>query len=554
MKLTKSDIGAEVISILTRGMYPDPRDAVREYIQNAVDAKAKNVSVSVRQSSVVIEDDGVGMNYDTLRKALRMGISDKRPGKDVGFMGIGIYSAFHLCDTLTIYTKTADTSPQSVRMNFASMRSTLNVQRDKRLNGEIDGDQLTDLQTLLENNITLQDEYSLMENEYPVLHGTRVELVGLDPILDDSLNNFDLLSNYLRDVVPLRFDRDQFTWGGLIEDTINESCDNNGAHFELVNLKLGVSGRSADLFRPYLNSDFSNSAPQKPFFKSIKKGGILLGVAWGCLNSTKERISKKELRGFLLKKQGFSVGKRESLARLFGSSNTHFDRYIGEIIVVSPDILPNAARNGLEVSALKTWFDEQLAKEVAPFFNGKSTAFQEKKKAEELLDELGGQLKDILVRFSPNEDNPDTLINLIAEINSTVNIKLKTDKNGKIIRVERNTDFQNLLNVSKKLEKDIRFRLEQLFNNKQHVKKPHQQKSQNQASVAEDLNQYTASETLKKFKSLTDVLDDVGIEYSDVIGKILFLINEKFVSLADNKSQQYRLLNELKEEIESLQL
>ena len=34
MKVDKFDIGAEIISILTKGMYPDPRDAVREYIQN----------------------------------------------------------------------------------------------------------------------------------------------------------------------------------------------------------------------------------------------------------------------------------------------------------------------------------------------------------------------------------------------------------------------------------------------------------------------------------------------------------------------------------------
>lgn len=554
MKLSKLDIGAEVISILTKGMYPDPRDAVREYIQNAVDAKAKNVSVSVRQSSVVVEDDGFGMDYATLRDALRIGISNKRPGKDVGFMGIGIYSAFHLCDTLTIYTRKEGILPQMLQMNFADMRSVLKSQRDKRLNNEIDPKQLIDLQTLLEQNIILPNEGFIAAEEYPVEFGTRVELVGLNPILDDSLNDFDQLSGYLRDVVPLHFDKKCFTWGELIEKTIGDACDANSAHFELVNLKLSVSGRSANLFRPYLNSDFSNSEPQKPFFKSIKKGGILLGITWGCLNSTKDRISKKELRGFLLKKQGFSIGKRESLARLFGSSNTHFDRYIGEIIVVSPDILPNAARNGLEFSILKTWFDEQLAKEIAPYFNGKSNAFQEQKKAEELLNEIGGQLKNILIRFSPNEDNPDTLVNLIAEISSSINSKLKVDKNGKITRAEKNSDFQNLLQTSKKLEKDIRDRLEQLFQAKQPERKTQQTKAKSQISIAKELTQYTASETLQKFKSIVDVLDNVGVEYSEVMRKILTLINEKFVSLADDKSQQYRLLSELKEEIESLEI
>ena len=68
MKLSKFDIGAEIISIITKGMYPDPKDALREYIQNGVDAHAKKMSVKIRQESIVVEDDGIGMNSDTLRK------------------------------------------------------------------------------------------------------------------------------------------------------------------------------------------------------------------------------------------------------------------------------------------------------------------------------------------------------------------------------------------------------------------------------------------------------------------------------------------------------
>jgi len=38
IKTTRYDVGAEVLSILTRGMYPDPKDTLREYIQNGVEA------------------------------------------------------------------------------------------------------------------------------------------------------------------------------------------------------------------------------------------------------------------------------------------------------------------------------------------------------------------------------------------------------------------------------------------------------------------------------------------------------------------------------------
>ena len=231
MKLTKFDIGAEIISILTRGMYPDPRDSVREYIQNAIDANAKNLDIKVRQNSVVVEDDGTGMDYMTLRNAIRVGVSDKRPGKDVGFMGIGIYSAFHLCDTLTIYTRQKYKLPQILEMNFKGMRLLLKEQKEKRTNKEISSEDLIDLQTLLETFINLPNESEIEEDEYPVENGTRVELVGLNPILDDVLKNFEDLGSYLQDVVPLHFDKENFKWAELIEKEIVEICNKYDATF-----------------------------------------------------------------------------------------------------------------------------------------------------------------------------------------------------------------------------------------------------------------------------------------------------------------------------------
>lgn len=548
MKLTKFDIGAEVISILTKGMYPDPRDAVREYIQNAVDAKAKNVSVSVRQSSVVVEDDGTGMDYDTLRKALRIGISDKRPGKDVGFMGIGIYSAFHLCDTLTIYTRKEGKLPQMLQMNFAVMRSVLKNQRDKRLNNEIDGDQLIDLQTLLQTNIFLPEEKSLPEDEYPVSHGTRVEIVGLDPILDELINQFDTLSAYLRDVVPLHFDANNFDWGGEIESKIQTLCDEHNAHFELVDLKLNVNGRTEKLYRPYRNSIFHNSKSQEPRYRELKKNGMLLGIAWGCLNSERKIISDENYRGFLLKKQGFTIGSRKSITHFFGS-NKFFDRYAGEVIVVHPDILPNAARNGLEYSPLKTWFDELMANNVAKYFNEEANQYQETSIAEELLLKLNSLLKVVITKFSPYEDNPDNLVALTTEINS--NIKSKFSRNGKVTRSEKKAEFQKLLKDAEGVEKDIRDRLNFLVSNRQQNLTKQSSKS---IAVAQQLKEYTSSEVIEKFESLVLLLASIGIDYSDIMKEVLSLLDEKFIQAkAQNKAQYYRLLSELKEDIENLE-
>lgn len=102
MKLSNSDIGGEIISIITKGMYTDPKDALREYVQNGVDAGARKIEIKIRQNVISIQDNGKGMTRGVMRRAVRVGMSDKNPKFSVGFMGIGLYSAFHLCDILTL--------------------------------------------------------------------------------------------------------------------------------------------------------------------------------------------------------------------------------------------------------------------------------------------------------------------------------------------------------------------------------------------------------------------------------------------------------------------
>ncbi len=543
MKLNKFDIGGEIISILTKGMYPDPKDAVREYIQNAVDAKSKGVDVKVRQSSVIIEDDGLGMDYDTLRKAIRVGISDKNPKKNVGFMGIGIYSSFHLCDTLTIYTRKKDNLPLRVSMNFKAMRDLLNEQKELRLQNKITSEKLIDLQTLLENYISLTDEHELKIDDYPVNQGTRVELVGLDPILDDEISDFDKLSNYLQKVIPLHFDKKNFKWGELIENKIYQICKLHNSTFELINLKLQVNSRSESLYRPYFNSSFSNQEAQEPLFKEIKKDKTFLGVVWGCLNSTRDKIDDKELRGFIIKKQGFSIGNRENLRKSFGASTTHFDRYIGEVILVNSEILPNAARNDFEYSNLRTMFYSSL-KDIGSYYNTHSNKFQEENLAEVQLEENLAEYKQILTDFNPNDDNPENLISLIIRLR---NINNFISKKYKKLSIEKQADANSLKIQVKDLEKTIQSKINVLAETKRN-KINHSKLKNDIASKLKDIK--TKSRSFKKYETLTQLFEDIDISVDDKMKKVFSIIDETFIqALASTKEDYYILLNELKNEI-----
>ena len=101
------EVGGELLDILSRGLYSDAKDALREYVQNGVDAVAEDIVITVDGSRVVIRDDGHGMDEEGIRAARRFGMSSKSPRDMVGYRGIGIYSSFGICEEMTISSRQA---------------------------------------------------------------------------------------------------------------------------------------------------------------------------------------------------------------------------------------------------------------------------------------------------------------------------------------------------------------------------------------------------------------------------------------------------------------
>ena len=553
MKVDKFDIGAEIISILTKGMYPDPRDAVREYIQNSIDAKSDNIEIKVRQNSVVIEDDGIGMNYKTLRKAIRVGVSDKTPGKDVGFMGIGLYSAFHLCDTLAIYTRQKDVLPQMLEINFSGMRELLKIQKEKRLSGEIKSEDLIDLQSLLSKFINLPNENEFELEEFPIEQGTRVELIGLNPILDDLLNNFNELYNYLQDVVPLHFNKEKFKWAETIEKKIQDVCKRHNAKFEVVNLKLQVGTKIENLYRPYTDDVFTNNTPLEPHFEEISDKGVFLGIAWGCLNSGRERILNSDkdnlnrnLRGFILKKQGFSIGDRQYFSSYFGNSNTYYHRYTGEVIIINESILPNAARNDIETSDLKKLFLYQVQTKIVPAYTAIASKYQEESRANEVLSTEINNLKRILGEYNPYEDNYNVFISQIKEIDDSLKTLKKKEKK---FSPENKREYDNIKQIAEKLKKEISQKFEEIKTKKKITKK-----SSNDTTVglAKQLGEIKSSSAILEYDNLMDLTNHLELTYDNSTKRFIELLDEYGLkAVATTKSEYNQLLNKLREDFEN---
>ena len=545
MKVTKHHIGAEIISILTRGMYPDPKDALREYVQNGVDANAKNIEIKIRGSSIIVVDDGHGMNEEIMKDAIRVGISDKNPNADVGFRGIGIYSAFHLCDELCIYSKAkGKQTPYLLAFNFKDMRKTLKQQELDRLSGKITGEQLIDLQSILQNNITLKKQTAA---QFPKT-GTRVEIRGLDSSFFKSLTKFDEVANYLRQVVPLHFDQENFKWGKKIEKKICDICEKHNTVFSLVNLSLQVDAKKENLYRAYTDKLFHNESPMAPVFKNIKSRDKFFGVAWGCLNKVRRKITDTSLRGFLLKKQGFALGKRRDMAKHFGKRTTYFDRYIGEIIAVNQNLLPNAARTDFEVSTLRTGFYEALTN-VATLYNNIADEHQEFTKGDEELGNAIESIENIESTLLFSYDNTDQLLDYLVEIR---NIRKELSKRiqRNVLRPESVDTAKQVVKSAKNLEKQI-----QNFITKSKSKKSKTTPESKSRKRRESLPKKKYSSTEKPPESLVKVFQSLDITLSKELIKVLEILDEKFVQASTSTKADYlATLKELKEELEELVL
>jgi len=107
-------ISYRIIQLFSEGLYTSPNKAVEELVSNAFDAGAQNTHVilspdlAARDSTIVVIDDGSGMDVDGLKKHWIIGISDKRENsgvangrKQIGKFGIGKLATYVLANRLT---------------------------------------------------------------------------------------------------------------------------------------------------------------------------------------------------------------------------------------------------------------------------------------------------------------------------------------------------------------------------------------------------------------------------------------------------------------------
>lgn len=123
VEFKSEDIGVMLLESITKGLYHNPLNSVREYIQNEYDAGATLVKISTSGDTLTITGDGSGMSKQELLNAKRVGFSSKTSDYDVGFRGIGIWSGVAICDEIFVSTKRKDdTAGYALKIDAKGLR------------------------------------------------------------------------------------------------------------------------------------------------------------------------------------------------------------------------------------------------------------------------------------------------------------------------------------------------------------------------------------------------------------------------------------------------
>ncbi len=391
VQLESWEVGGELLDILSRGLYSDAKDALREYVQNGVDAEAEHTLITVDGSQAVIRDDGHGMDEEGIRIARRFGMSEKSPREMVGYRGIGIYSAFGICEEMTI------TSRQAGMDNLVGW--TFQFGEMRRL---LEADKASDAR----HGVGLPDlMYQYSELFVEPYHGnaddhfTVVEIDGLGEEYRAQLNNAGEVNDYLLNTIPVAFSEDGY--GDTVNGWLADYVDLNP-----VRITLRIADESEiNVHPPVAKGVYS---PESDWIRA--PDDTPLAFVWYALSTNGKQLPMhegSEVSGFLMKVKGFTLGNRLALKGLWPAvgGGTLYHHYTGEVHILATDqIYPNAARNDLESSPARQLFVKQAEDFFYPL-SRKARAMQAMTRGDRLLEGIDHTIKQLAgLKDAPNAD------------------------------------------------------------------------------------------------------------------------------------------------------
>ena len=353
-------IGKHILSTLTIGMYQDPRMIYREYIQNSADQidtlSADERRDNIRQTIVIdiderkrvveITDKATGIPRKDFRKRLlNVADSQKDPSKNKGFRGIGRLAGLNYCRTLIFETSAkGETVVSRLEMDAHEMIHILHDTNDHSLAGDV-------IKKISKDSYT-----DGAAKEYDCYFKVILQDVRLD--VGKQLLDVESVKEFVAQIAPVPFSNLSFRTG----KEIMEAAASAGVLIEEYTVR--VNGETiTKLYKDVVYDARSNElgAVGRPVYQSIDWKGKRL--AWGWFLLPQYGVSLPEStnpqRKIRLRKGNIQIGFDNFLDPYFPEARSN-GYMLGEIYLLSDNILPNGDRNALEVSEEASALTEQL--------------------------------------------------------------------------------------------------------------------------------------------------------------------------------------------------
>jgi hypothetical protein len=344
------EIGKFTLESLTTGMYSEPESCYREYIQNAVDSFDNALATGIMQAeefrieiivdstsqNISIRDNGAGIKKDIAGKTLLdIGNSTKSHTTNRGFRGIGRLGGLSYCKKLSFCTTVLGENEKTlISFDCEKLKALLVPGQGTKHN----------LQSVIE---TVTDVKVMPEQSSA--HYFIVKMENVDDI--SSLLDLETVKEYVSQVAPIQF-RDRFYWGREIKAKLAE----NGIVIADYPVFIGESFESlTQVYKPYKSAFEANSKSGivkdeilgLSFFRINNDNQQMIAYGWYADTYFSGTLVDECISGIRVRQGNILIGDGRTLSPYYKESR--FNAWaIGEVYILSPNLIPNARRDDFE--------------------------------------------------------------------------------------------------------------------------------------------------------------------------------------------------------------
>lgn len=373
-------VGADILALVTWGMYDNPLVLFREYVQNAVDAfdrsdrsEAPKVTLrlDVQGMSVAIRDNGPGLSFeDAVRDLVAVAASRKVRGRDAGFRGIGRLVGLAFADEVVFLTRSSEMESMTQVVWRGDTLKTLLASE-------------SDLEDVIDRCVSVT---TVPGDGYPS-HFFEVTLRRIARFVSDRVLNVNIVRQYVAEVCPVAVSV-EFPYYSQVSELVSQFV-------ESVTVAIHIEGDTSPILRQY-GSAVQLTASRNLNYQSFERfelatieGDSIAAIGW-LVHSTYDGAIPKRcgVRGLRVRRNDIAIGDESTLDHLFVEDR--FNRWcIGEIHILDHRIVPNARRDYFEINPHLRNFENQLKPIVSSIVKRcrrASTARNEARRHSELVE------------------------------------------------------------------------------------------------------------------------------------------------------------------------